>query len=48
MFDNFITDGAGSGGSLEKPLKLLEAARKKKIKKYVDRHRNRWLFNVHF
>jgi hypothetical protein len=36
MLDNFITDGAGSGGSLADPLKLLKAANKKKTKKYVD------------
>ena len=36
MTDNFITDGAGAGGSVGNPLKLMEAAEKKKIKKYVD------------
>ena len=36
MTDNFITDGAGSGGSLSDPLALLKQAEKKKIKKYVD------------
>ena len=33
---NFITDGAGSGGSPADPLNLLKAADKKKTKKYVD------------
>ena len=36
MTDNFITDGAGSGGSLSDPFALLKQAEKKKIKKYVD------------
>ena len=36
MTDNFITAGAGVGGSVATPLKLLEAAEKKKTKKYMD------------
>jgi hypothetical protein len=36
MTDNFIADGAGSGGAVGAPLKLLQNAEKKKIKKYTD------------
>ena len=36
MTDNFIADGAGTGGAVGAPLKLLLNAEKKKIKKYTD------------
>lgn len=36
MTDNFITDNAGAGASLNNPLRLMKEAEKKKNKKYVD------------
>ena len=36
MTDNFIADGAGAGGAVGAPRKLLQQSEKKKIKKYTD------------